>query len=123
MNTSWSTSASAAASTTLRVPTTLVRIASTGCASSSGTCLRAAEWKTTSGRTDSNTLNMRSRSRMSASVSCGAGVGTEPGRGVVQVGLVVVEQHQPGRLELGDLGGDLGADRAAGAGDERPADR
>ena len=37
---------------------------------------------------------------------------------VVQVGLVVVEQDQAGGAQLGDLLGDLGADRAAGPGDE-----
>ena len=36
----------------------------------------------------------------------------EPSRGVVEVGLVVVEQHEPCGLELRDLTGDLAADRA-----------
>ena len=39
-----------AASTTLRVPNTLVWAASIGWCSSTGTCLWAAAWKTTSGR-------------------------------------------------------------------------
>ena len=40
---------------------------------------------------------------------------------VVEVGLVVVEQHQRGGLELGDLAGDLGADPPAAPGDQHPA--
>jgi hypothetical protein len=48
---------------------------------------------------------------------------------VVQVRLVVVQQVEPARVEHRDLAGDLGADRAASAGDqhdavlEQPADR
>ena len=47
--------------------------------------------------------------------------GGERGGDVVQVGLVVVEQQQSRRIELGDLPGDLRADRAAGPRDEHPA--
>ena len=50
-----------------------------------------------------------------------AHVGPEPLGDVVEVGLVVVEQHQEGGVELGHLAGDLGADRAAGPRDEDPA--
>jgi hypothetical protein len=42
----------------------------------------------------------------------------QTGGHVVQVGLVVVEQHQRGRVERRDLAGDLGTDRPAGAGDQ-----
>ena len=44
------TPARSAAATTAAVPSTFVATASTGCSSSSGTCLYAAAWKTTSGR-------------------------------------------------------------------------
>jgi hypothetical protein len=50
MNTKRSTPVATAASTTFRVPNTLVADASTGWASSTGTCLWAAAWKTTCGR-------------------------------------------------------------------------
>ena len=44
------TPTAADASITLSVPNTLVRAASTGWSSSTGTCLWAAAWSTTSGR-------------------------------------------------------------------------
>ena len=37
---------------------------------------------------------------------------------VVEMGLVVIEEDQLGGVALGDLAGDLGADRATGAGDQ-----
>ena len=43
------TSLARAASATLRVPSVLVRTPSAGLLSISGTCLKAAAWKTTSG--------------------------------------------------------------------------
>ena len=47
----------------------------------------------------------------------------ESGRDVMQMGFVVVEQDESGRLELVQLRGDLRADRAAGAGDQHPPTR
>ena len=48
-----------------------------------------------------------------------AGTG-DAGRGVVQVGLVVIEKDQLGWAETGNLATDLGADRPPGSGDEHP---
>ena len=45
------------------------------------------------------------------------GLHVEDRRGVVEVGLVAVEEHDAGRVEAGDLPSDLAADRT-GAGDE-----
>ena len=59
------TPTAADASITLSVPNTLVRAASTGWSSSTGTCLWAAVWSTTSGRYRSNTSKSVSRSLMS----------------------------------------------------------
>ena len=61
------TPTAAEASMTLSVPKTLVRAASTGWSSSTGTCLWAAVCSTTSGRYRSNTSKSVSRSLMSTS--------------------------------------------------------
>ncbi len=65
MTTTASAPQASAASATLRVPTTLVSIPSHGLASTSGTCFRAAAWKTIEGRSSPMRANMRSRSRTS----------------------------------------------------------
>ena len=49
------------------------------------------------------------------STSAWSQAGHDRGRGVVEVGLVVIEEHEQGRVELGHLAGDLRADRASGA--------
>ena len=50
-------------------------------------------------------------------------VGGRLGGDLVEVGLVVVEEDEQGRLVRGDLGGDLGPDRSTGTGDQDPAGR
>ena len=72
MQTKRSVPASAAASTTLRVPKTLVETAASGWDSSRGTCLWAAAWKTTSGRKRRMVSNTALRSPMS-SRTCSTG--------------------------------------------------
>ena len=64
------TPARSAASTRMRVPTMLLRIASRGITSSSGTCLCAAAWNTTCGRKRWNAISMPSASLMSATTAC-----------------------------------------------------
>ena len=121
------TPTAADASITLSVPNTLVRAASTGWSSSTGTCLWAAAWSTTSGRYRSKTSKSASRSLMSTR-ACWQGPSSD-GRGVVEVGLVVVEEDEQGGIEPGDLAADLRTDGTSGPGDqhpvalERPADR
>ena len=61
-----STPAPSAASTSVRVPTTLLVTASSGCSSISGTCLWAAAWKTIAGCSAAKIARSRSASRMSA---------------------------------------------------------
>ena len=56
-----------AASATLRLPTTLVSTPSTGLCSTIGTCLSAAAWNTTSGRSAASTSPTRRGSRTSPS--------------------------------------------------------
>ena len=86
-----------------------------------GTCLCAAAWNTISGRMLARRPGAyASGSRTSASTWTDAGR-QHLGRGVVKVGLVVVEQHRAARARTGDLAGDLGADRAAATGDQHPA--
>ena len=88
-----------------------------GC-SSTGTCLWAAAWKTTSGRYRLKTSTTAERSVMSTS-ACSHWHGNG-GRGVVQVGLVVVQEDQEVRVELGHLAADLRSDGSAGPGDQHP---
>ncbi len=66
MLTKTSTACSSASSARFAVPKTLLRIASSGFSSISGTCLCAAAWKTTCGRKRSKTRVSRSRLRTSA---------------------------------------------------------
>ena len=53
----------------MRVPTALLRTASIGFSSISGTCLYAAAWKTTLGRISMNSSRMRVASLQSASTA------------------------------------------------------
>ncbi len=73
-----STPEASAASSTASVPHTLVLNPSTGWASSSGRCLSAAAWNTTSGRRSQNSCFTRSRSRMSSSTRSGESSSARP---------------------------------------------
>ena len=64
-----STPTSPAAAATMRVATALLRTASTGFSSISGTCLYAAAWNTTDGECSSNTSRTRVASLQSASTA------------------------------------------------------
>jgi hypothetical protein len=102
---------------------TLLRTASPGLDSISGTCLWAAAWKTTSGTPCSNTA--RSRSSSPTSPTRGTiqvrATGAELAVDVEQRELRALVEQQVGGPEAGDLAGELGADRAAGAGDHHAA--
>ena len=120
MFTNRSTPATAAASSTDTVPHTLVFSASPGCVSSSGRCLSAAAWKTTSGSISWKIDATRARSRMSTSSRFGVveeGPALDRELHAVQSRLVAVDHHELGGLERRDLAAQLGADRPAGAGD------
>ena len=112
---------STAMSATVRVTSVLLRTASSGFASISGTCLYAAAWKTTAGPVLLEDL---------AHLGRVPGVG-EDGGGRVELALVhelaldleetrltVVHEHQPRRPHARDLAAQLRPDRAAGARDE-----
>ena len=75
MSTNLPTQCRSAASSRLRVPTTLFSTASRGLASSSGTCLCAAAWNTTVGRNLAKACSTASASRMSATTACMASDG------------------------------------------------
>ena len=113
------TPAARQASATWRVPSTLVRMPSAGCASTMGTCFSAAAWNTSSGRASANT---DSSARLVADV--GEHGLARQGRvtlGKRQIDLVemefrILDQGDLGRLEVGDLAHQLAADGAAGAG-------
>ncbi len=107
-----------AASTTLRVPKTLVRAASMGWCSRTGTCLWAAAWKTTSGRNCSKTAMTAERSLMSTR-ACSQGVVT-----VAAVSWRWVSSWSRRTSRSGSSSAtwrrDLRADGAAGPGDQHP---
>ena len=110
-----------AASSTLRVPSTLVFQPSSGNRSRSGRCLSAAAWNTISGRCCAKTASSASTSRMSLrTVSSPSSRPWPCERQLhgVQRRLVAVEQDQAGGTEAVHLAGKLGADGAAGAGDQ-----
>jgi hypothetical protein len=81
--------------------------------------LWAAAWKTISGRYRSNVSKTAARSAMSTRAWSQAP--DHRGGGVVEMGLVVVEQHQELGVQAGDLPADLRPDRAAGPGHQHPA--
>ena len=118
-----STSWRSAASSRLSVPHTFVFHPSAGCISSSGRCLRAAAWNTTSGRCIGEDLVDPGGVADVGDDQVGVvehrpALDRELGR--VQAVLVAVEHHQRRRLEAHDLAAQLAADRPAGAGDQHP---
>ena len=124
MLTKRSTPAASAASSTLRVPMTLVFTASAGYCSSSGQVLERRGVEDDLGPPRREDLRRaRPRSRMSHSTTSSESSSARPSQRQlhgVQGGLVAVEHDQLGRAEPVDLAAQLGADRAAGAGDEHP---
>ena len=113
-----------AASSRCCVPSTFVFTPSHGCRSSSGRCLCAAAWNTSSGRVLGEDLidplpvpdvgdddARRCRAGRPASSSCSA----------CRLDSSWSSMIQRGRVEPVDLAAQLGADRAAGAGDQDPA--
>ena len=121
MFTKCETPTAAAASSTDSVPHTLLFSASDGCDWSSGRCLSAAAWNTTSGRISSKSRATRSRSRMSASTSASESSSARPSsesctpcRPDSSRSIIT---SLP-RRERRELAAELRADRAAGAGDD-----
>ena len=116
-----STPAPSATSTSVRVPTTLLVTASSGCSSISGTCLWAAAWKTIAGCSAANDraqpigvadvgdhrADLHLRMRLA-----------QPVGDVEDAVLAVADQDEPRRPRMRDLAADLRADRPAGAGDQ-----
>ena len=111
---------STATSASVLVPSVLLRTASIGFASIIATCLYAAAWKTTPGRYLSKTC-----AHLHAILDVGddgdageeAALADELPVDLEQSRLGVVDQHEPGGPEAGELAAELGADRAAGARD------
>ena len=105
----------------MRVATALLRTASTGFSSISGTCLYAAAWKTTRGRISTNSSRMRVASLQSASTAV-ALPKWRPSSSSRRISNSAFSpfstQDQLARPDARDLPAELGADRAAGAGDE-----
>ena len=113
--------ASPAAAATIRVATALLRTASIGFSSISGTCLYAAAWKTTPGRCSWNTSLIRTASRDVREHRRGArevSLLLELAADLEQRVLGVLDQDQPPRRHARDLAAELRPDRPARAGHE-----
>ncbi len=118
MLTNRSVPASRAASTSTWVPHTLVLMASMGCISSSGRCLRAARVEDHLGAVLLEDLGVAVgvadvAHHQVAAVEQGPALDRELHR--VEGGLVTVEQDELGGGEAVELPRQLGADRTAGA--------
>jgi hypothetical protein len=115
-----STSNSAQSSATLRVPTTLLKKASSGFDSMRGTCLCAAAWNTTFGRQRSNTWRRRSRLLTSAT-TIASGAATPRSASSFWTSKRLFSPHPTSTSWRGidprQLAHQLGADGSAGAGD------
>ena len=110
-----------AASRRRAVPMMLFVTASSGFASMSGTCLCAAAWKTTAGRTRSNSSRIRPPSRMSAMTDCRSSPGNTRRSSASMSKMLFSpwpDEHEAARLRHRDLTAELRADRAARARDE-----
>ena len=110
-----------AASRSRAVPMMLFVTASSGFASMSGTCLCAAAWKTTAGRTRSNSSRIRPPSRMSAMTDCSSSAGNTRRSSASMSKMLFSpwpDEHEAARLGHRHLPAELRADRPARAGDE-----
>ena len=105
------------------VPRTLVFHPSLGAPSSAGTCLSAAAWNTSCGRWRAKTSSSRSASRMSAITGMQQRASFDGSECMTWWSSESSWSSaiSDARFEFGELADELGADRAAGAGDEHAA--